>query len=259
MFFHPALVPYSWALRLDTDSYFLDALTIDPIRAVYEQDQVYGYITMQYESRFVVEGFWEVVRGFLRSHFPMGPPALFTMVGKRNPSLGAVVNSVLQGDWTARYRYNRLKYYSNFEVLRLDFFRSREYQSFFRWIDRSGLIFTKRLGAPIRTLGVALYLQPRDLHHFHYLAYMHQSLVTPQVKQLSVEQRQLVSTLWQKYQTRPLRLPAGDKVPTGVTTTLITSRTATASFPWLDGVLVVSMLVLLVLLRATEINKRPSR
>lgn len=41
--------------------------------------------------------------------------------------------------------YNRCHFWSNFEIARLDFFRSPEYEAFFQTMDRSGGFFSERV------------------------------------------------------------------------------------------------------------------
>ena len=43
--------------------------------------------------------------------------------------------------------YNMCHFWSNFEIARLDFFRSKEYSDFFEMMDRSGGFWTERVSA----------------------------------------------------------------------------------------------------------------
>ena len=46
-------------------------------------------------------------------------------------------------------KYNMCHFWSNFEIARLDFFRSKEYEDFFNMTDRSGGFWMGRVGFPI--------------------------------------------------------------------------------------------------------------
>jgi mannosyltransferase len=43
--------------------------------------------------------------------------------------------------------YNMCHFWSNFEIARLDFFRSKEYEDFFEMMDRSGGFWMERVSA----------------------------------------------------------------------------------------------------------------
>jgi len=45
-------------------------------------------------------------------------------------------------------KYNMCHYWSNFEIARLDWFRSKEYNDFFEMMDRSGGFWMERVSAP---------------------------------------------------------------------------------------------------------------
>lgn len=45
--------------------------------------------------------------------------------------------------------YNMCHFWSNFEIARLDFFRSKEYEDFFTMMDRSGGFWAERVHSPL--------------------------------------------------------------------------------------------------------------
>ena len=46
-------------------------------------------------------------------------------------------------------KYNMCHFWSNFEIARLDWFRSKEYNDFFEMMDRSGGFWMERVGSPV--------------------------------------------------------------------------------------------------------------
>ena len=50
--------------------------------------------------------------------------------------------------------YNRCHFWSNFEIARLDWFRSKEYEDFFEVMDRSGGFWMERVSVEARVLGL---------------------------------------------------------------------------------------------------------
>lgn len=73
--------------------------------------------------------------------------------------------------------YNMCHFWSNFEIARLDWFRSKEYQDFFEMMDRSGGFWMERWGdAPIHSLAAGVLLGPGDIHYFRDLGYRHTTI-----------------------------------------------------------------------------------
>lgn len=73
--------------------------------------------------------------------------------------------------------YNMCHFWSNFEIARLDFFRSKEYNDFFEMMDRSGGFWMERWGdAPIHSLAAGALLGPRDIHYFRDFGYRHTTI-----------------------------------------------------------------------------------
>ncbi|KAG7123345.1 Glycolipid 2-alpha-mannosyltransferase 2 like protein [Verticillium longisporum] len=65
-------------------------------------------------------------------------------------------------------------YWSNFEIGDMNFFRGRRYQDYFQAMDEAGGFFFERWGdAPIHSLGVAMLLEPSQVHHFEDIGYRH--------------------------------------------------------------------------------------
>jgi mannosyltransferase len=74
-------------------------------------------------------------------------------------------------------KYNMCHFWSNFEIARLDFFRSKEYEDFFQMMDRSGGFWMERWGdAPIHSLAAGILLAPKDIHYFRDFGYRHTTI-----------------------------------------------------------------------------------
>jgi mannosyltransferase len=73
--------------------------------------------------------------------------------------------------------YNMCHFWSNFEIARLDWFRSKEYNDFFEMMDRSGGFWMERWGdAPIHSLAAGVLLGPGDIHYFRDVGYRHTTI-----------------------------------------------------------------------------------
>jgi hypothetical protein len=61
----------------------------------------------------------------------------------------------------------------------VNWFNSEEYMNFYNEIDKNGGIMTARWGdAPIRYLGVNMYMNPNNLYGFKNISYQHGSFTT---------------------------------------------------------------------------------
>lgn len=73
--------------------------------------------------------------------------------------------------------YNMCHFWSNFEIARLDFFRSDEYRKYFETLDRTGGFWAERWGdAPVHSLAAGLFLAPEQVHYFRDVGYRHTTI-----------------------------------------------------------------------------------
>jgi mannosyltransferase len=73
--------------------------------------------------------------------------------------------------------WNMCHFWSNFEIVDMEFFRSAAYRKIFDYLDRDGGFYYERWGdAPVHSLAAALLLRPEELHHFSDFGYVHDGL-----------------------------------------------------------------------------------
>lgn len=73
--------------------------------------------------------------------------------------------------------YNMCHFWSNFEIARFDFFRSKQYQDYFQTLDKSGGFWNERWGdAPVHSLAAGLFLKPSQVHYFRDIGYRHTTI-----------------------------------------------------------------------------------
>ena len=141
--------------RLDADSMLLENVAADPFDVMKKNGRVYGYNVIAFEDAAVAQGLFDAVK----PHFARGAAAR---------TLGVHVNAT---DW------NKSMFYTNFEISRVDFWRSASYARFFQDVDRAGGIYLRRWGdAPIHFLAVAALLKDEQLEAFS-IPYWHQYYV----------------------------------------------------------------------------------
>jgi hypothetical protein len=130
---------YYW--RLDTDSVFTREISFDIFKRMKENNSVYGYIHITEDRETCVENLWPTTENYIaKMHLKQS----------------------FLDKWP-----NRKMFYNNFEVSRIDFWRSEKVQHYLRYIDESGGIYYNRWGdAPIKSLVLALFLEWDKLLNF---------------------------------------------------------------------------------------------
>ncbi|KAI5920476.1 alpha-1,2 mannosyltransferase KTR1 [Camillea tinctor] len=196
---HPLLAKYEWYWRLEPEiKYFCD-ITYDPFLKMIESNKTYGFTIAVKELRETVpnifryssaykrlnnitsQGLWEM---FVEPREKPAPvpeddpnykPPLPEEILRQDPghtSLPEIDPEAMEGE-----SYNMCHFWSNFEIAKLSWFRSKEYEDFFQMMDRSGGFWMERWGdAPIHSLAAGVLLAPRDIHYFRDFGYRHTTI-----------------------------------------------------------------------------------
>ncbi len=144
VFQHPALDPYDYFCRLDTDSFILAPVVYDLFEFAERAGIYYGYLNDEIRERpEFCAGLWKTIEEF---------------VGWRPEDEGRL-------------------YYTNFEVCYLPWFRGDLWQRYFRHIDEAGGIYAHRWGDhTIRYAGVKLFMPLARVRQFAGIQYSHQGI-----------------------------------------------------------------------------------
>ncbi|KAF2103477.1 alpha-1,2-mannosyltransferase Kre5 [Rhizodiscina lignyota] len=200
---HELLQKYDWYWRLEPEiTYFCD-ITYDPFIHMERANKTYGFTIavkelketvpniFRYASAFkrknniASRGMWEM---FLeRPDEELNEEELLHPKKKKNklmqpqkvididpqaPEPDEIHEDAMDGE-----QYNMCHFWSNFEIARLDWFRSKEYNEFFEMMDRSGGFWNERWGdAPIHSLAAGVLLSPDDIHYFRDFGYRHTTI-----------------------------------------------------------------------------------
>jgi hypothetical protein len=139
VFKRPELAEYDYVIRLDTDSFILGPL-LYPIEQMVKTGAVYGYRVINEDHESCYRGFYNAVSNFCYTHNVRMMPV----------TEGSV-------------------YYTNFEVYKMDRFKSGLYQDFYDYLDRTGGFFTARWGDHILRYTAVVGLRwPTTYFNFHY-------------------------------------------------------------------------------------------
>ncbi|KAK3339749.1 nucleotide-diphospho-sugar transferase [Lasiosphaeria hispida] len=193
---HPLLAKYEWYWRLEPEiKYFCD-ITYDPFLKMIESNKTYGFTIAVKELRETVPNIFRYASAYKRKN-NIASQGLWEMFVEPQPDKEPEVpedtsplpeevlrsdpgrNTLPEIDYEAMEgeKYNMCHFWSNFEIARLSFFRSKEYEDFFQMMDHSGGFWMERWGdAPIHSLAAGALLAPRDIHYFRDFGYRHTTI-----------------------------------------------------------------------------------
>ena len=152
IFLRSELLSYDYYMRLDVDSYILSKVRFNVFESMQSRNIKYAYRMVMTENSNVATGLAETAKAFFG----------------QNPALAMAYPHI---------RKVRL-YYTNFEICKLDFFRSEAWQSYFAAIDSAGGIWHTRWGdAPIRWIGLQYLLKKDEIWFFRDMTYFHRFIL----------------------------------------------------------------------------------
>lgn len=127
-----------------------------------QHKKVYGWVITIHESFNTIPTLFETILGWrdmvekANSGFAkFGSPMKLANYRKKGELWDFLINNpdnVLRGRRNAKEEYNLCHFWTNFEIGDLRFFRGREYQSLFQYLDKSGGFYTERVRVPIIVL-----------------------------------------------------------------------------------------------------------
>ncbi|RKF57441.1 O-glycoside alpha-1,2-mannosyltransferase-like protein 4 [Erysiphe neolycopersici] len=197
---HELLKKYEWYWRLEPEiKYFCD-ITYDPFLKMIEANKTYGFTIAVKELKETVPNIFRYASAYKRVNnltsqglwemFIEPQPDETKQASKDNPKYKLPLpEEILRGDPSRASlpeidpeamegeKYNMCHFWSNFEIAKLSWFRSQQYEDFFQMMDRSGGFWMERWGdAPIHSLAAGALLAPRDIHYFRDFGYRHTTI-----------------------------------------------------------------------------------
>ncbi|KAL7919567.1 glycosyltransferase family 15 protein [Trichoderma austrokoningii] len=186
---HPLLLKYEWYWRVEPEiTYFCD-ITYDPFLKMIENNKTYGFTIAVKELRETVPNIFRYASAYKRNNNLTSQGLWEMFVEPQEPkehqddpnalpdepkpsSQEPIDPEAMEGE-----KYNMCHFWSNFEIAKLSWFRSKEYNDFFQMMDRSGGFWMERWGdAPIHSLAAGALLAPRDIHYFRDFGYRHTTI-----------------------------------------------------------------------------------
>ena len=149
-FYHPALTPYRYLCRLDSDSELLSSCG-SLFQSMRNARGSYGYIGTDYDQPSVSAGLWKTARRFISE------AGIETLLKKQ-------IDAIPE----AKY------YQTNFELCDKEWFTQSRYRDYANYITQDGGIYRTRWGDHIiRYLGVQMFMDQSEIWHMP-VCYQHQ-------------------------------------------------------------------------------------
>ncbi|KAK0125299.1 alpha-1,2-mannosyltransferase (Kre5) [Cadophora gregata f. sp. sojae] len=161
---HELLQKYEWYWRLEPEiKYFCD-ITYDPFLKMIETNKTYGFTIAVKELKETVPNIFRYASAYKRIN-NLTSQGLWEMFVEPQPEekkepedpKHALPEEILRGDPSRASlpdidpetmegeKYNMCHFWSNFEIAKLSWFRSKEYEDFFQMMDRSGGFWMERV------------------------------------------------------------------------------------------------------------------
>jgi alpha 1,2-mannosyltransferase len=159
-FRHPLMDEYDYYWRVEPSVKFFCDIDYDIFQFMQENNKEYGFTIALREYIETIPTLWDTTKEFLNKN--------------KNSKFIAENNGLEFISDDNGETYNLCHFWSNFEIGKLDFLRSKAYLSYFEYLDKSGGFFYERWGdAPIHSIAAALFLNKEKLHFFDDVGYYH--------------------------------------------------------------------------------------
>lgn len=164
-FQNPALRDFDWYWRVEPKTQYFCEIDYDVFAYMEDNDKDYGFNINLYDSPQSVKSLWPATIDFFKEHPEYVHP---------NNSRGWLIQQNRDNHNMLTGGYSTCHFWSNFEIGRLDFFRSKEYTEYFDHLDRQGGFFYERWGdAPVHSIALALLTDKSRIHFFKDIGYNH--------------------------------------------------------------------------------------
>lgn len=156
---HNLVKKFDYYWRIEPGVKFFCKMTYDPFSFLKEKKKEYGFVISIREFMQTIPSLWENTIDFLKKNREKVKerPLKFMFDSQNNEQ-----------------NYNGCHFWSNFEIGAFSFFRSKEYEDYFSFLDKKGGFYYERWGdAPVHSLAAALFLGRDKVHFFDDIGYEH--------------------------------------------------------------------------------------
>ncbi|EJS44733.1 ktr4p [Saccharomyces arboricola H-6] len=167
---HPLLSKYKYVWRLEPDVHFYCKIEYDVFQFMSMNDKIYGFVLNLYDIPQSIKTLWTSTMNFVNNH---------TSYLNVNGAFGWLKdNSQHPDNYELTQGYSTCHFWTNFEIVDLDFLRSKPYEEYVQYLDEQGGFYYERWGdAPVRSLALALFADKSRIHWFRDIGYFHMPYV----------------------------------------------------------------------------------
>ncbi|OLY82075.1 O-glycoside alpha-1,2-mannosyltransferase omh1 [Smittium mucronatum] len=151
---HPLLQQFEYYWRIEPDVDYFCEINYDPFSFMKKNNKLYSFVISIKELPTTIYSLWKNTLLYGTTH--------------------NVTSYMLDFFASKNGNYNLCHFWSNFEIASFGFYRTKEYQSYFDFLDKTGNFFYERWGdAPVHSLAAGLFLKPSQIHFFNDIGYRH--------------------------------------------------------------------------------------
>lgn len=163
---HPLLQEYKYIWRLEPNVNFYCKIDYDVFQFMEDNDKIYGFVLNLYDSPESVRTLWSSTMNFVKKN----PQYLH-----ERGSYEWIKDNVQKSDnYEITGGYSTCHFWTNFEIINLDFLRSKPYEDFMSYLeDQKGFYYERWGDAPVRSLALALFADKSRIHWFRDIGYQH--------------------------------------------------------------------------------------
>lgn len=163
---HPLLSKYKYVWRLEPNVNFYCKINYDVFQFMGKNDKIYGFVLNLYDSPQTIETLWTSTMDFVEEH-----PNYLNVNGA---FAWLKDNSQNPKNYDYTQGYSTCHFWTNFEIVDLDFLRSEPYEKYMQYLEEKGGFYYERWGdAPVRSLALALFADKSSIHWFRDIGYHH--------------------------------------------------------------------------------------
>lgn len=155
---HPIMDQFDYYWRIEPDTGIFCDMDYDVFEYMNRNKMVYGFSISLHEYESTIPNLWSATKNFIqqRPHF-LNNDNLIKFISDNDGDL-----------------FNQCHFWSNFEIVNLNFYRSLQYQLYVEYLDKTGIFYYERAGdAPIHSIAAALFLPQSSIKYFDSIAYQH--------------------------------------------------------------------------------------
>lgn len=163
---HPLLEQFKYVWRLEPNVNFYCKIDYDVFQFMEDNDKVYGFVLNLYDSPDSIKSLWQSTMSFIKDH----PQYLH-----ENGSFEWIKDNLQKPEnFEITGGYSTCHFWTNFEIINLDFLRSKPYEDYMNYLENEKGFYYERWGdAPVRSLALALFLDRTRIHWFRDIGYQH--------------------------------------------------------------------------------------